>query len=181
MLISTHLLPLRLPDRQSGRELLTHFTAGLSLSSHFHILSHNTVLPPWSLNLRDTVSPPKRWLLGCPIKRWSGSPSVSWDRHEFEPRFLPIWWAVLPSPHWFLHLTGFCCASEALTPTRWEEESPSGSSCLLAPGGISSWQSWGMHPGDKRDDNSPSPQSWVTSPQEMWQEVASWDTGLWGN
>jgi hypothetical protein len=32
---------------------------GCISNSHFHMLSHNTVLPPSSLNLRDTVSPQK--------------------------------------------------------------------------------------------------------------------------
>jgi hypothetical protein len=85
---------------------------------------------------------------------------------------------VLPSPHWFLHPTGFHCASEALTLTHQEEESPSRSSCPLAPGGISSWWFRGMHTSDKGGDNSPSPQSQITSHQEMLQEFASWDTGL---
>jgi hypothetical protein len=44
---------------QSGRELLTHFAAGLHLSSHFHILSYNTILPHHPLNLRDMLSPQK--------------------------------------------------------------------------------------------------------------------------
>jgi hypothetical protein len=110
--------------------------------------------------------------------RWSRSPSASFDRPEFEPRFLPVWWAVLPSPHWFLHLTGFSCASETLTLTCWEDEFLSGSSCPLVPGGISSWHSGGMHPGDRGGDNSPSPQSQITSPQEMLWEFASWDMGL---
>jgi hypothetical protein len=44
---------------QSERELLTHFEAGLCLSSLLHILSYNTVLPYCSLNLRDTAFIPK--------------------------------------------------------------------------------------------------------------------------
>jgi hypothetical protein len=149
---------------QSGKELLTHFAGVLCLSSHFYIFSHSTVLPSRSLNLRDMVSSPKWRLLGCPTGRWSTSPSASWGRPEFEPRFLRIWWAVLLSLHWFLHLTGFCCASKALTPTCQEDDSPSGSSCMLAPGGITSWQSGGMLPDDKGCDNSPSLQYQIMSP-----------------
>jgi hypothetical protein len=38
-------------------------------------------------------------------RRWSVSPSASWGRSEFESRFWPVWWAVLPpllvlAPHW---------------------------------------------------------------------------------
>jgi hypothetical protein len=55
---------------QSGRGLLTHFAAGLCLSLHFYLLSHSTVLPHCSLNLRDKVSP---WLLAV-SGRWSVSP-----------------------------------------------------------------------------------------------------------
>jgi hypothetical protein len=120
---------------QSGRELLTCFTAGLHLSLHFHILSYNTILPYCCLNLETWFHTKKWWLLGCSIERWSSSHSAFWGKPEFEPEFLPVWWAVLPSPHWLLHLTGFCCASEAPTPTLWEDESPSGSSCPLVPGG----------------------------------------------
>jgi hypothetical protein len=178
-MISIYLLPL--PDGKTDTELegtLHSFAAELQLSLHFHILSHSTILPYHSLNLRDMGSPPKWWLLGCPIGRWSGSPSASWGRSEFEPRFLPVWWVVLPSPHWFLSLTGFHCATETLTPTPQEDESPSRSSCPLVPGRISSWQSRGRHPGDKGGDNSPSLCSQVISPQEMLLEFASWDTGL---
>jgi hypothetical protein len=55
---------------------------------------------------------------------------------------------------------------------------PSRSNCLLVPGGISSWWSGGMHPGDKRGDNSPSLQSWITSPQEMLRSLLAeiWDS-----
>jgi hypothetical protein len=62
--------------------------------------------------------------------------------------------------------------SEALIPTHWEDESPFRTNCPLVPGGISSWWSGGMHPGDKESDNSSSLQS-QTSPQEMLQEFAS--------
>jgi hypothetical protein len=82
---------------------------------------------------------------------------------------------LAPAPHWF-H-----CVSEALTPTHQEEESLSTSNRPLVPGRISSWQSWGMHHGDKGGDNSPSAQSQIMSPQEMLWEFASWDTRLWGN
>jgi hypothetical protein len=40
----------------------------LSSGSHFHTLSHSTVLPPRSLSLKDKVSPPKRALLGCLLR-----------------------------------------------------------------------------------------------------------------
>jgi hypothetical protein len=65
--------------------------------------------------------------------------------------------AVLPSPHWFLHHTGFHHASNAFTPTCQEVESPSGSNCPLAPGG--------MHPGNKGGDKSLSLQSQTMSPK----------------
>jgi hypothetical protein len=55
--------------------------------------------------------------------KWSISPPASWARPEFEPGILPVWQAVLPSPHCFLHLTRFHCAWEAITPNRWEDES----------------------------------------------------------
>jgi hypothetical protein len=63
-------------------------------------------------------------LLGFLIGRWSLSPSASRGRPEYKPRFLPVWWVVLPSPCWFLCLTRFYCAAEALIPTHWEEECP---------------------------------------------------------
>jgi hypothetical protein len=96
--------------------------------THFYI-SHYFHLTPWTW---ETGLHTKRWLLAV-----SGmllvSPSVSWSRPEFEPGFLPVWWVVFPSLCWFQCLTVFCCASEALTPTHWEEESPSRSSCPLVP------------------------------------------------
>jgi hypothetical protein len=51
---------------------------------------------------------------------------------------------VLPS--WFLSFTGYCCASEAFIHTHRENESLSGSSCPLAPGGIFSLQFGGCSP-----------------------------------
>jgi hypothetical protein len=63
--ISSHYQTAR--QTQSGRELLTHFAAGLHLSSHFQILSYSTVLPYCSLNLTNMVSPPKWWLPGVPL------------------------------------------------------------------------------------------------------------------
>jgi hypothetical protein len=75
-------------------------------------------------------------------------PFASWGRPEFEAGFLSVWWAIIPSPCWFLCLTGFHCAFEALTPACQEEESPSGSSCLTS-GGIYSWWSGEMHPVSK--------------------------------
>jgi hypothetical protein len=65
------------------------------LSSHFHILSHSTVhTTSWTWK---TQFHPLIVLIGCPIERWSSSPSASWGRSELEPGFLPIWWVVDPS------------------------------------------------------------------------------------
>jgi hypothetical protein len=73
---------------------------------------------------------------------------------EFETGFLPAWRAMLLD--WFLHLSGFCCASEALPPTRWDDEST-----LQIKLSVGAWWDllpapWGMHPDDKGGDNSPS-------------------------
>jgi hypothetical protein len=136
--ISSHYQTAR--QTQNRRAFLTHFAAGLHLSSHFYILSHSTVLPSCSLNLRDKVSLQKRWLLGCLIGRWSISPSASWCWSEFEPRFLPAWWAVLPFPHCFLHLTGFHCALRPSSRFTGRMNPPPGQAvhwCLVGspPGG----------------------------------------------
>jgi hypothetical protein len=127
------------PDNQDSLLVLQ---LGCVSDSYFQILSHSTVLPPHSLNLRDTVS---LWLLVVTSGLWEviSLPFCLLRWPEFEPRFLPVWCV---SPHWFLSLTRFHCASEVLTPTHWDE-TPSGSSCQLVPGGISSLQSGGMHPG----------------------------------
>jgi hypothetical protein len=94
-----------------------------------------------------------------------------------------IWTRVLsnlmssvPLPCWFMCLTGFHCVSEAFTLTPWEEESPTRSSCPLVPGGISSWRSWGTHPGDKGGDNSPSPQSQIKRPQKCCRRLLRYGT-----
>jgi hypothetical protein len=60
---------------------------------------------PWTWKTR--FHPPK----GITSDIFSGSwlPSASWGSPEFEPRFLPIWGAGLPS--WFLSLSGFLCAT----------------------------------------------------------------------
>jgi hypothetical protein len=136
---------------QSRRELLTHFTAGLCLSSHFHILTAHHFHPtPWTWK---THLHPKRWLLVV-SGRWSISPAASWGRPELKPEFLPVWWAMLLSPRWLLHPTGFHCASEALTPTLQEDESP-----FWIKLSIGAW--WSLFPvvgethlSDKRGDNS---------------------------
>jgi hypothetical protein len=47
---------------------------------------------PW-----ETRFHPKRRLLGCLTGCWLDSLSASWGRPEFEPGFLPVWWAPLPS------------------------------------------------------------------------------------
>jgi hypothetical protein len=105
------------------------------------------------------------------------STSVSWGRPDFEPGFLPVQWMYSPSLPGSCTSLGSVVHLRPLTLIRWEDESPSGSNCPLAPGGISSWQSRGTHPSDKGGDNSPSPQSWM-SPQEMLWGFASWDTGF---
>jgi hypothetical protein len=114
----------------------------------------------------ETRFHPKRRLLECLIGRWSISPSASWGRPEFELRFLPVWWAVLPSPHWFLCLTGFCCASEAFPPTHREDESLLWIKLSIAPGGISSQLSGGTHPGGKRGDISLCPHNPGQAPKK---------------
>jgi hypothetical protein len=113
---------------------------------------------------------PNRITWGIP-GRWPASPSASWGRPEFEPGFLPVWWVVLPSPHGSCASLGsVVCLSEALTPTRWEEES-----LLQIKLSVVTW--WDllpvvrrMHPGDRGGDNSPSLQSQQMRPQEMFQE-----------
>jgi hypothetical protein len=118
----------------------------------FHTLSHSTVLPFLSLNLRDTVSP---WLLAVTVHLWEviSLPFCLLSQAWIQTQVLTVWWAVFPSPRWFLCLTRFCCASEALYLIH-RDESPSISSCPLMPGGNSAWQSRGMHPSDKGGDNS---------------------------
>jgi hypothetical protein len=160
---------------QSGRELLTCFPAGLSLSSHFHILSYGTILPYCSLNLRHGFTPKmvvtrmSHWevikfpfcLLGQAwIWTWvltslmSGAP-------------LPL---LVPVPHWVL----LCIRGP-------QPDSPAGWIFLQIKLSIGTW--WdllvvqGMHSDDKGGDNSPSLQSQM-SIQEMLQEFASWDMGL---
>jgi hypothetical protein len=83
---------------------------------------------------------------------------------------------VLPS--WCLCLTGFHCASEALTPTHREDKSPSGSSCPLAPR-ESPPSSLGNAPGDKGGGNLPSLQSQTSKPPSN-VEITSWHNGHWG-
>jgi hypothetical protein len=133
-----------------GSGLLTCFAAGLCLrlTLSYNLTQHSTSTP--------LPKPERHGFTGLlPVSgRWSVSPSAFWGRPEFEPGFLPVWWAVFTSPHLFLCLTGFCCASKT-TPTCQEDESPSGSSCLLVPRGVSSQRSGDMHPGNKGGDNSP--------------------------
>jgi hypothetical protein len=78
-----------------------------------------------------------------------------------KPKFLPVWWTLLPSHCWFLLLTRFHCASEAFTPTHQEDKF-----LLWIKLSIGTW--WdlllvvqGMHPSDKGSDKSQSPQSWT--------------------
>jgi hypothetical protein len=109
--------------------------------------------------------------------RWSDSPSASWSRSEFKPGFLPARRAVFLS--WFLCLSGVLCTSKALSPTRWENEFP-----LWFKLSIGTWWDllpvvWGMYPGDKGGDNSPSALM-PESPQVLLWEIMSWDMSPWG-
>jgi hypothetical protein len=80
---------------------------------------------------------------------------------------------------WFLSLSGFRCASETLTQTCWEHESP-----LRIKLSVGTWWDllpvvWGMHPGDKGGDNSPS-SIIPANAQVMLREIMSWDRNLCG-
>jgi hypothetical protein len=131
-------------------------------SSHFHILSHSTVQPYCSLNMRDSFTP-KMALTG--VSHWEviKLPFCILGQAWISTHILTSLMSGAALPRWFLHLTGFHCASEFLTLTLLEGESPSRSSCSLAPGGIS-WCSRMMYPSDKGGGNSPSPQSCIMSP-----------------
>jgi hypothetical protein len=86
---------------------------------------------------------------------------------------------VFPSPHWFLYLTGFRCASKALTPTCQEDESPSASSLSFG-----SW--WDLLLAVQGVGDAPVTREVVThhlcnsgrSPKKCCGKFASWDTEL---
>jgi hypothetical protein len=78
---------------------------------------------------------------------------------------------------WLLYLSGFLCASEALTLNRWEDEYPLQMKLFIG----AQWDILpvvqGMHPSDKGGDNSP---SFIipASPQVILQEIMSFDRNI---
>lgn len=81
-------------------------------TSHTHSL-FTRVLPhlllPSSLSFGKWFHPPQMGLLGHPLGG-NQAPFLSFNPVSVyvEPGFLPISWVM--APHWFLCLTGFCCA-----------------------------------------------------------------------
>jgi hypothetical protein len=123
-------------------------TLPLQLSQVSHTLSHSTVLLPRSLNLRDRVSPQKAvtsslWETDqsplLPLEAGLNSNLGSYQSESSAS--LPL---LFPAPHWIT----LCVPGLHLTPQ--EVESPSGSSCLSAPGGIFCQLSRGWTPATRK-------------------------------
>jgi hypothetical protein len=123
-------------------QLLTHFTAGLRLRLTLsHTLTQYFHPAPWTW---ETWFHPKR-VITSGLWEVISLPFCLLGQAWTSNQVLTSLMRGAPLPSLVPCFTGFHCASEALTPTPQEEESPSGSTCLLVPGGIFSWRPGGGH------------------------------------
>jgi hypothetical protein len=88
--------------------------------SHFHILLHSTILPPCSLNLRDTASPQQ--VVTSSFWEVINLPFCLLSQTWIWTQVLTVQRALLLS--WFLRLSGFHSAFEAFTLTHREDKFP---------------------------------------------------------
>jgi hypothetical protein len=115
---------------------------GCISGSHFHTLSHSTVLPPCSLNLRDMVSPQKVVtrvsLLGVnhsPIL----PPEVGLNLNPSSYQSVKVRF-----PSWLLSLSRFLCVTETCFPSLLGERLPvPRSTGLVMPGRGGLLLGWG--------------------------------------